>query len=111
MELKFIKEVDFEEIGMEFDHAFWSCLVGWNRNEIVKGKVSKNQNEPKPKKRETKTEKAEPKIENVLVSISTEKTEPSLILVSISTGKNRTKNRKPKTVQFWIQFPSRQEKT
>jgi hypothetical protein len=51
MELEFIKEFDFEGIGMEFDHAFWSCLVGWNWNGIVKGKVSKNQTNRNRKKR------------------------------------------------------------
>ena len=37
MELKFIKEFDFKGIEIEFDHAFWSYLVGWNWNGIVKG--------------------------------------------------------------------------
>ena len=32
MELEFIKEFDFEEIEMKFNHAFWSHLVGWNWN-------------------------------------------------------------------------------
>ena len=61
--LEFIKEFDFEGIETEFDHAFWSCLVGWNWNEIVKGKVRNRKNEPK--------------IKNGLIS------------VSISRGKNR----------------------
>ena len=40
---------------MEFDHVFWSCLVGMNWNAIVKGKVSKNRTET-GKKQEIETE-------------------------------------------------------
>ena len=34
MELEFVKELEWNL--MEFDRVFWSCLVGWNWNGIVK---------------------------------------------------------------------------
>ena len=91
---------------MEFDHIFWSCLVGWNWNwnSIVQSKVSKNQDWTKTgeknQKTKTETKKTEIGSISVMVSISTgktrtgSKTEIGSILVCVSISARKNPNRK-----------------